>query len=132
MDTKNKDLGDFVEKFFWRSALTRDFPKATRFDRSIVIPNIRKDVNAKITLRINGTHDHYEGFSCHIIHKDNGLVEDKWFGFREYLPKPKDSTQDSHMVIAYVGPDWYCSVAPKPDEIKNMVAKISEYIKLWA
>lgn len=132
METTNKDLGDFVEKFFRRSALTHDFPKAKRFDRSMVIPNIRKDVNAKITLSINGTHDHYEGFSCQILHKDNGLVDKKWFGFKEYLPAPKDSTQDSHMVISYVGPDWYCNIDPKPEDVLDMVKRIVQYIKLWA
>lgn len=130
METTNKSMGEFVEKFFKGSALTKTYPEIKQFDKSIIIPDIRKDVNAKITLLTNGTADHYEGFKCKIIHRENGLIDEKWFGFREYLPKPTDGRITSYCVLIYCGPDWHCS-GPTIKDVRNMIAKMVEYIKLW-
>lgn len=103
-------------------------------NKTLTIANIRKDVNAVITLEDHGTHHNYNGFDVEIIHKDNGLINSQWFGFKEYLPMNCQVGNEKKKTYFHVwGEDqkWYGS-APDEDESREMVAAIMKHIGMWA
>jgi len=104
-------------------------------NKTLIISNIRPNVNAVITLsedgRIGGE---YVGFNVEIIHKDNGRISYKWFGFKDCLPhtcKVGNSIgSTTYKIIDHCGEKWYGS-SPDDEDVMKMVKSIMAYIGCW-
>jgi hypothetical protein len=104
-------------------------------NKTLIISNIRPNVNAVITLsedgRIGGE---YVGFMVEIVHKDNGRISCKWFGFKDCLPHTCKigigNANSVYKIIDHCGEKWYGS-SPDDDDVRKMVKEIMEYIGAW-
>jgi hypothetical protein len=126
-----KTFQDFVTKFFKDSALTETFPVIQIFNRKIVVP-LTEDKNAEIVLSTKGVVGDYVGYRVKIIHKDNGVVAQEWFGFEEYLMdgyEPSGTTKYPQ-IIEHCGTDWYMNGA-HPRAIVTITHRIVDYINLY-
>ena len=124
----------FVMAFFEGTALTDAFPNRHYMNRRVIIPNIRPNVNAEIRLSENGISENYSCFVVTVVHKDNGEIARQTFTFDDYLKLPEshgDRNQGGVVLIAYCGKDWHCD-GPTPESVRNLAARIAEYIKLYA
>jgi len=136
MDWKNNfgttTFEGFMKRFFGETFLHRAFISIHYFNRRIVIP-IGTTVNAEIKLIEQGVSGTYAAFLVTIIHKTNGTITRQTFSFKDWLKLPNDHTdrnQGEVGIIEHCGKDWYLD-GPTPESITNLVAKITEYIKLY-
>ena len=103
-------------------------------NKTLIISNIRKNVNAVITLSENGISKTYAGFLVDIVHKDNGKIDSKWFGFKDHMPMNcrigNETKKTWYSIIDHCGKDWYGS-APDDEEVRVMVQAMMKYIGMW-
>lgn len=136
---------NFMEKFFEDFYISMDIfgeeddkrarsVKTLISNKTLIISNIRKNVNAVITLSENGISKTYAGFLVDIVHKDNGKINSKWFGFKDYMPMNcrigNATTKTWYSIIDHCGKDWYGS-APDDEETRIMVQAMMKYIGTW-
>jgi hypothetical protein len=137
---------NFMEKFFEDFDISLDIfgeeddkraiaVKTLISNKTLIISNIRKNVNAIVTLSENGTSKTYAGFLVDIVHKDNGKINSQRFGFKDYMPMNcrigNETKKTWYSIIDHCGKDWYGS-APNDEEIRRMVKAIMRYIGMWA
>ena len=103
-------------------------------DKTLIISNIRPNVNAVITLSENGMGGEYTGFVVEIIHKDNGRIAAKSFEFEDCLPHTCKigigNANSTYKIIDHCGKKWYGS-SPDDEDVMKMVKSIMAYIGCW-
>jgi hypothetical protein len=86
--------------------------------------------NVIITLHAANVKDRFSGYKVQIKNKQNGLIDELYFGFGNYLSTRIDNRTD------YAGPfivdtgEWYIAI-PTQGEIGLMVHDMFTYMDMW-
>ena len=117
MDTKFKNFNETFFKGTKKKIDWFDIDGVLKLDDTRVV---------KFKLDTHGVRDQYEGYLIQIINKHDGIVDRKFFSFKEYLEFSHRPDSKHYHVWKYGGNlDWYIS---RPIKTKPMVDRIFDWV----